>query len=315
MGRPEGVPGGVSVTVKLSIPREEYVIGGHLGCLGCGAVLAMRYLLKGLGPRTILSIPACCWAVLSGAYPKAYLSVPFVNTAFESTGASIAGVRAALEVRGVDDVAVVGFAGDGGTADIGLQALSGFMERGDDAIYVMYDNEAYMNTGIQKSSSTPYGAWTTTTPVRSGKGGKDQPKKDMMGIVLAHRVPYAATASVGFPEDLVKKARKAREIRGPKFLQILSPCPPGWRFSTEKTVEVARLAVDTKVFPIYEVEAGVYKINRKPYKPKPVTDYLRMQNRFAHFTDDMTERFQREVNQGWERLLRIEEVTAERPLW
>jgi 2-oxoisovalerate ferredoxin oxidoreductase beta subunit len=303
------------LAVRLSLPREEYVVGGHMACLGCGAVLAMRYLLKGLGPRTILSIPACCWAVLSGAYPKSFLNVPFVNTAFESTGASISGISAALEVRGLEDVTVVGFAGDGGTADIGLQALSGFLEREDNAIYVMYDNEAYMNTGIQKSGSTPYGAWTTTTPVGEGQRGKDKPKKDLMAIVLAHRVPYAATASIGFPEDLVRKAKKAKGIRGPKFLHILSPCPPGWRFSSEKTVEIARLAVDSKVFPLYEVEAGRYRITRKPPKPRSVAEYLKMQDRFGHFTAEMVERFQEEVERNWERLLSLEEISAERPLW
>ncbi len=303
------------MVVKLSIPREEYVVGGHMGCLGCGAALALRFLLKGLGPRTILSIPACCWAVLSGAYPWAQLGVPFVNTAFESTGASMAGIRAALEVRGVEDVAVVGFAGDGGTADIGLQALSGLLERREEAIYVMYDNEAYMNTGVQRSGATPYGAWTTTTPVGDELRGKVEPKKDLMGIVLAHRVPYAATASIGFPEDLVKKAKKAREIGGPSFLHIFSPCPPGWRFPTEKTVEISKLAVDAKIFPIYEVEEGVYRINRKPHKPRPVKDYLCVQERFGHLTDEMVDGFQEEVDKNWQRLLRMEEMTAETPLW
>ncbi|MCJ2520593.1 MAG: 3-methyl-2-oxobutanoate dehydrogenase subunit beta [Candidatus Thermoplasmatota archaeon] len=301
--------------VKLSLPQEEYVVGGHVGCLGCGAVLAMRYLLKGLGPRTILSIPACCWAVLTGSYPRAYLNVPFVNTAFESTGASIAGIRAALDIRGVEDVTVVGFAGDGGTADIGLQALSGMLERGDNAIYVMYDNEAYMNTGTQRSGSTPLGAWTTTTPVGGAGRGKEQPKKDMMGIILAHRVPYAATASVAFPEDLVRKARKAREIAGPTFLHIFSPCPPGWRFSSEKSVEIARLAVDAKVFPLYEVEEGTYRINRNPRKPIPVSDYMSLQERFGHLTKKMMELFQAEVDRNWEMLLRMVEITEEKPLW
>ncbi len=303
------------MVVKTSLPREEYVISGHLGCLGCGAVLAMRFLLKGLGPRTVLSIPASCWAVLSGGYPDAYIGVPFVNTAFESTGASIAGIRAALEIRGAHDVAVVGFAGDGGTADIGLQALSGTLERGDNTLYVMYDNEAYMNTGVQRSGSTPMGAWTTTTPAGELGGGKAQPKKDMMGIVLAHRVPYAATASVGFPEDLVRKARKTREIAGPKFLHVFSPCPPGWRFPSEKTVEIARLAVDSNVFPLYEVEAGVYRINRKPPKPRPVADYVRLQDRFGHFTEEVLKRLQTEVDRGWERLQKMAEVTGEQPLW
>lgn len=303
------------MAVKTSLPREEFVVGGHLGCLGCGAVLAMRFLLKGLGPRTMLSIPACCWAVLAGNYPKSYLNVPFVNTAFESTGASVAGIRAALEVRGVEDVAVVGFAGDGGTADIGLQALSGMLERGDDGLYVMYDNEAYMNTGIQRSGATPTGAWTTTTPVGEYGQGKLEQKKDMMGIVLAHRVPYAATASIGFPEDLVRKAQRAREIPGPKFLHILSPCPPGWKYSSEKTVEIARLAVDARVFPLYEVEGGVYKINRRPSKPRPVGEYFRTQDRFGHLQEEMVERAQAEVDRNWERLERMVEVTSERPLW
>ncbi len=301
--------------VKLSLPQEELVVGGHLGCLGCGAALAMRHLLKGLGSKTILSIPASCWAVLAGAYPTSYISVPFFNTAFESTGASISGIKAALEVRGIDDVAVVGFAGDGGTADIGLQALSGMLERGDDCIYVMYDNEAYMNTGNQRSGSTPAGAWTTTTPVGGLGKGKRQAKKDMMAIVLAHQVPYAATACIGFPEDLVKKAKKAREIEGPRFIHILSPCPPGWMYSSEKTVEIARTAVDSNVFPLYEVERGVYRITRKPHKPKPLSDYVEMQNRFGHMTEEMLEQFREQVERSWEALLKMEELTSERPLW
>lgn len=303
------------MAVKTSIPREEYVVGGHLGCLGCGAALAMRFLLKALGPRTILSVPASCWAVLAGNYPTSYLDVPFVNTAFESTGASVAGIRAALDVRGVEDVTVVGFAGDGGTADIGLQALSGMLERGDDGLYVMYDNEAYMNTGIQRSGSTPPGAWTTTTPVGERGHGKVQPKKDMMSVVLAHRPPYAATASIGFPEDLVRKAQRARELSGPKFLHILSPCPPGWRYGSEKTVEIARLGVDSGVFPLYEVAHGVYKITRRPSKPRPVADYLGTQDRFRHLTKGEVERIQAEVDANWERLERMAELTSERPLW
>ncbi|MFQ5907288.1 MAG: 3-methyl-2-oxobutanoate dehydrogenase subunit beta [Thermoplasmata archaeon] len=303
------------MTVRLSLPREELMVGGHLGCLGCGAALAMRFLLKGLGPRTILSIPACCWAVLAGSYPNSYLNVPFVNTAFEVTGASLAGIRAALEVRGIEDVAVVGFAGDGGTADIGLQALSGMLERGDDALYVMYDNEAYMNTGIQRSGATPQGAWTTTTPTRDLGSGKLQPKKDLMAIVVAHRVPYAATASIGYPEDLVKKARKARETRGPKFLHLFCPCPPGWRYSSERTVEVAKLAVDSHVFPLYEVVDGVYHVTRKSSKPKPVAEYLSIQDRFGHLTEETVQGISDQVERSWDSLLKIEELTAEGPLW
>ncbi|HUU07735.1 MAG TPA: thiamine pyrophosphate-dependent enzyme, partial [Thermoplasmata archaeon] len=239
---------------KTTIPEEEYTYPGNTGCPGCGANLVMRYLLKGLGDKTVLSIPACCWAVMPGYWPSNCLKVPLLYSAFEATGAAISGIRAALDMKGVDDVTVVGFAGDGGTVDIGLQALSGAAERQTDAVYVMYDNEAYMNTGIQRSGSTPWGAWTTTTPVGSTHDFKKEPKKDIMAIMLAHHVPYAATLSVAHPEDFVKKVKKAKEIRGFRFFHALSPCPPGWKLNPMKSIEVARLAVDTNVFPLYEVE-------------------------------------------------------------
>jgi len=258
----------------------------------------MRYLLKGLGPRTIVAIPACCWAVMSGPFPGSALKVPMIDCAFETTGATISGLRAALDARGEQDVTGVGFAGDGGTVDIGLQALSGMLERGTDALYVMYDNEAYMNTGIQRSGATPYGAWTTTT-----LRGKQEKKKDIMAIVLAHDIPYAATVSVGFPEDFVRKAERARAIHGPRFLHVFSPCPPGWRYPSERTIELARLAVDTKVFPLYEVDGGSWKITRKPPKDRPVREYLDAQGRFRHLTDAEAARIQEDVDARWRDLL------------
>jgi pyruvate/2-oxoacid:ferredoxin oxidoreductase beta subunit len=293
---------------KLTIPEEELMIPGHMGCLGCGGALAMRYVLKALGKRTIVSVPACCWAILSGIFPNTCLRVPMVNTAFEVTGASISGIRAALDALEIEDVNVLGWAGDGGTLDIGIQALSGAVERRHDFIYVCYDNEAYMNTGIQRSSGTPEGAWTTTTPVGETEAWKKGPKKNMVEIMVAHKIPYTATASVAYPEDLIKKVTKAKEIKGPKYIHIFAPCPTGWRMPPGKSVEIARLAVQTCAFPLYEVEDGVYNISKKP-KKKPITEYLKMQGRFKHMPADMVEKFQKNIDKEWELLLKKEEFT------
>ncbi|MGB2826041.1 MAG: 3-methyl-2-oxobutanoate dehydrogenase subunit beta [Thermoplasmata archaeon] len=280
---------------RVTIPEVEHAYPGSTGCPGCGANLVMRYLLKGLGDRTILTIPACCWAVMPGYWPSHCLKVPLVYCAFEATGASLSGIRAALDMKGVEDVTVVGFAGDGGTVDIGLQALSGAAERETDALYVMYDNEAYMNTGIQRSGATPWGAWTATTPVGPSRDYKREPKKDIMSIMEAHGIPYAATVSVAHPEDFVKKAKKAKDVRGFKFIHALSPCPPGWKMNPMKTVEVARLAVDTNVFPLYEIENGRVRITKKG-KGLPIKDYLSIQRRFGHLTEEEVKRMQESVD-------------------
>ncbi len=292
---------------KTTIPVEEFTYPGSTGCPGCGANLVMRYLLKGLGERTVVSIPACCWAVMPGYWPSNCLKVPMLYTAFEATGAAISGLRAAFDVKGVDDVTVVGFAGDGGTVDIGLQAMSGAAERRTDAIYVMYDNEAYMNTGIQRSGSTPYGAWTTTTPVGASHEFKKEPKKDIMAIMEAHDIPYAATVSVAHPEDFFKKAVKARSIKGFRFIHALSPCPPGWRANPMHSVEVARLAVETHYFPLYEIEDGKLRITRKD-KGAPVSEFLKLQGRFSHLTDAEIEVIQKAVDDAWEELLAREKA-------
>ncbi len=299
---------------RLTIPKEEYMYSGHVGCPGCGATLAMRYVLKGVGPNAILSVPACCWAVMSGAFPRTCIAVPFLDNAFEATGASLSGLRAGLNKLGVKDATVVGFAGDGGTVDIGIQSLSGALERRTDAIYVMYDNEAYMNTGVQRSGSTPAGAWTTTTQGGKAEDWKREPKKDIMAIVAAHRIPYAATVSVGFPEDFLKKIERAKATPGPRFIHVFSPCPPGWKFPPEKTVEMAKLAVDTNVFPLYEIIDGRYVISRRSGRPKPVAEYLKVQGRFDHLTPAEVEAIQREVDANWQRLVALEKLTAEVPL-
>jgi 2-oxoisovalerate ferredoxin oxidoreductase beta subunit len=296
---------------KLTIPPEELMESGHMACLGCGGTLAMRYALKALGPRTIISVPACCWAVIPGVWPYNCIKVPMLYNAFETTGASISGIRAALDAKGMEDINVVGWAGDGGTVDIGIQALSGAVERGHNIIYICYDNEAYMNTGIQRSGSTPVGAWTTTTPVGTTQDWKKAPKKNMVEIMVAHKIPYTATASTSYPEDFIKKLKKALTIKGPKYIQILAPCPTGWRSAPNETIELGRLAVTTCVYPLYEVEYGKYKITRKPGKQKPVMDYIRMQGRFRHLPAEELERIQEDVNREWELLLKKERITNE----
>ena len=204
-----------------------------------------------------------------------------------------------MDVQGQDDITVLAWAGDGGTFDIGLQALSGAAERDEDFLYICYDNEAYMNTGIQRSSATPKGAWTTTTP---DGYEEDRPKKDIVGILAAHRIPYVATASVAFPDDFVKKVEKAKRIRGTRFIHLLAPCPPGWKIASEASIEVARLAVHTKLFPLYEVEEGErYRITVQPLG-LPVREYLKRQGRFRALTDEEIEGIQREVDRRWAEL-------------
>ena len=295
---------------KLTIPSQELMYAGHSACPGCGPALSMRLLLKGLGPRTIVSVPACCWTVIDTPYPTTALRVGFLDNPIEATGASLSGLRAAADALGMKDVNIVGFAGDGGTVDIGLQALSGMLERRTNAIFVMYDNEGYMNTGIQRSGETPRGAWTTTTPIHGEHGGKAEEKKDIMGIVLAHHPSYAATVNPAFPEDFVRKAEKARDARGPRFLHALTPCPPGWKFSSEQTIAIGRLATETGLFPLYEVEDGVYRITRKGGTLKPVDAYVRLQGRFRHWHPDEVRALGEEARAGWERLLRLEQETA-----
>ena len=286
--------------IRSEITRDEGLMSGHLACQGCGGALAMKLALKALGPDTIVVIPACCWTIISGMFPYSALKVPIMHTAFETGGAAASGVRAALDMRGESHTNVLAWAGDGGTFDIGLQSLSGAAERNENIIYVCYDNEAYMNTGIQRSSATPEHAWTTTTPEGHPKDG---PKKNMVQILGAHKAPYVATASVAYPEDFMTKVKKAASIYGTKFIHVLAPCPPGWKISSELSIKVARLATDTKIFPIYEVEKGeVYRINIEP-KGLPVVEYLRMQGRFRHLSEKDVEQIQETTDYEWKSLL------------
>jgi pyruvate/2-oxoacid:ferredoxin oxidoreductase beta subunit len=261
----------------------------------------MRLALKALGEKTVVVVPACCWSIIAGAFPYSSLKVPLLHTAFETGGSAAAGVKAGLDARGDTETTVLTWAGDGGTMDIGLQALSGAVERNEDFIYACYDNEAYMNTGIQRSSSTPWGAWTTTTPVQHPN---DRPKKDIVAIMAAHRIAYTATATVAYPEDLVRKFQKAKGIRGTKFIHIFSPCPPGWKMEPAHSIRISRLAVESKVFPLYEVENGErWTITVQPKREAPLLEYLRLQGRFSHLSNEDIELMQDNVDLQWDKLV------------
>jgi pyruvate ferredoxin oxidoreductase beta subunit/2-oxoisovalerate ferredoxin oxidoreductase beta subunit len=280
-------------------PEQELMTPGHLACPGCGAAMAMRLALKSLGENTIVVIPACCWSIIPGPFPYSNLKLPLMHTAFETTGAAASGVRAALDIQGKTDTTVMGWAGDGGTFDIGLQALSAAAERNENIIYVCYDNEAYMNTGIQRSSATPLYSWTTTTPTNYPKM---DPKKHIGRIMAAHRIPYVASATPAYPHDLMAKFKKAKEINGMRFIHVLSSCTAGWKIPSENSIEVMRLAVESKVFPIYEIFDGErIQINIEP-KGVPVSDYLSKQGRFRHLSKEQIEIIQQKVDYEWELL-------------
>jgi len=295
------------IEIKNIVPRQELLDSGHLACPGCGASLAMRMVLKELGEKTIVVLPACCWSIIAGPYPQSSLHVPLYHTAFETAGAVASGVRAALDIRGDTETTVMAWAGDGGTFDIGLQALSGAAERNENFLYVTYDNEAYMNTGIQRSSATPWGAWTTTTPYDNPQSTK---KKDILSIMAAHRIPYAATASTAYPEDLLAKVRKARDTQGTRFLHILSPCPPGWKTPDEMTVELGRKAVQNRVFPLLEIEDGMRWRFTMESTGDPVEPYIRAQGRFKHLKDEDIARIQEDVDARYEYLQRMVRASA-----
>jgi pyruvate ferredoxin oxidoreductase beta subunit len=266
-----------------TMPEHDYelFISGNTTCAGCGLDLALRWAMKALGPRTALVTPASCLNVVIGVWPKAAPNFPFINMCFAAGASAATGVYHGLKARGIDDVTVLVFAGDGGTTDIGIQALSGAAERGTNIIYCCYDNEAYMNTGVQRSSSTPVGAITTTTYL-----GKKEQKKNLPAIMAAHNIPYVATASIADPLDLFDKFKKAKSIQGFKYIHVFAPCPPGWRIDTEKAVEVAKQAIDTGMWILYEIEDGVFRLTGKskrlldPSKRKPITDYISSQGRF-----------------------------------
>lgn len=293
------------VSIK-ELSKEEYLLKGHIACAGCGPAISLRLLFKALGNKVIMVVPACCSSVIPGPYPYTSFAVPVQNMLFEATGAVASGVVAALRQRGIKDVTVVGWAGDGGTVDIGIQALSGAAERETNFIYICYDNEAYGNTGVQRSGATPYGAWTTTTPT-----GKRERKKNMPLIMAAHRIPYVATACPSYPMDFINKIRKAQEIKGTKYIHLLTPCPTGWRCDASKTVEIGRLAVQTGMWMLFEIEYGKFKFNPPSNrlidkeKRRSVKEYLTLQGRFRNLTEEDIERIQRWIDEDWEQYCKL----------
>jgi len=268
------------------LPMEEPLSPGHRLCPGCGASIVVRQILLAAPKDAIIAEATGCLEVSTALYPYSAWNRPWVHSAFENAAAVASGVESgfkALTKRGEGrEHPIIVFGGDGGTYDIGIQALSGAIERGHRFLYVCYDNEAYMNTGIQRSGGTPLGAWTTTTQVGSARAGKVEAKKDLMSIIVAHHVPYAATASISHWRDLMTKVRKALSKDGPTFLHVMAPCTRGWRFDSAKTIRMSRLAVETRLFPLYEVEDGAYRITFPVPSPKPVEEYLKMQGRYAH---------------------------------
>lgn len=262
---------------------ENFFTAGHTACPGCGQSLAAKIVMNTAGKNTMVANATGCLEVFSTKAPETAWGVPWVHSLFENAAAVASGIEAALVHQGkIDSIRVIAQGGDGGTADIGLQALSGMLERGHDILYVCYDNEAYMNTGIQRSGLTPFDADTTTSPVGRKSMGNPKQKKPLLEICAAHYIPYAASASIGYPQDVQKKVKKALNIRGPKFLQIHVPCPLGWGSHPSQTIEIGRLAVQTGLFPLIEYEygkiSGVFKVT----KSKPILEYLSLQSRFKH---------------------------------
>ena len=268
-----------------SISREEFFYG-HKACAGCGGSLAVRAALKVLGKNAVSVLPAGCMSAVGFNFPQLCFSNNSIISTFAGTASMLTGVEAGLRARGFKDFTAVGFAGDGGTADIGIQALSGAIDRNDNIIYICYDNEAYVNTGIQKSGLTPFGAKTTTTPAGKNIHGNIRPKKNMFEIAAAHDIPYAATASVGYIDDFIAKVRKASQIQGTKYIHVIAPCPTGWGVPVDETINIAREVVDSGLWYLAEYENGEFTLNRKPKEFTSVEDYLRKQGRFRHLSDD-----------------------------
>lgn len=284
-----------------NLPDKELIYGAK-GCQGCGAFIASRLALKILGERTILLCPACCYAATTSNFPQNAMFFNNAITAFPGLAATTCGVASGAEMLGLDDVTVLALGGDGGTVDIGLQGLSGACERNDNIIYLCYDNEAYMNTGIQRSGSTPYGGWTTTTPVgKVTKGEQGHFRKNLFDIVTAHRIPYAATASVAYPKDFMEKMAKAKEIKGCRVIHISAPCPTGWGFDPSKTVELAKLAVESGLWQLLEYENDKVKISYQPKEFKDFIPYFK-QRRFRHFTDKDFEIVKEVRDTEWDRI-------------
>jgi pyruvate ferredoxin oxidoreductase beta subunit len=298
----------LNVYAVRTLTQKEYFAPGHRACQGCAEALAVRLVAKALGRNVIVAAATGCMEVISSPIPFTSWKVPWLHVAFENAAAVASGIESGLKaltrkaILPNKKIVTVAMAGDGGTADIGLQALSGALERGHNMIYICTDNEAYMNTGIQRSSSTPFGASTTTSPAGKVRMGQMTWKKNMPAIAAAHKIPYVATACPSYPIDLVQKVKKAANTEGPAYLHILAVCPTGWRSTPDLSIKLGRLAVETGVFPLYEVEKGRYRLNMDFPKLRPIKEYLKPQGRFRHLTDSMIEEIEKQIHLEYQEL-------------
>lgn len=289
----------------LLTPETEPFTPGHRACIGCGEALAVRLVCNAMGNDVIISNATGCMEIVSSPLPSTAWRVPWIHTLFENAAAVASGVESALKSldrkgkRPIGKTKVVAMGGDGATVDIGLQSISGALERGHDMLYICFDNEAYMNTGIQRSSATPFGAATTTSPAGKKSIGQQTWKKDMAKIAVAHNIPYVATACPSYPFDMMDKVKKGLEMDGPAYIHILSVCPTGWRSKPEESVSLGKLAVKTGVFPLYEVVNGKYRLTYNAEPLRPVKDYIKAQGRFRHLTDDMIGQIEERVQKEY----------------
>jgi len=289
----------------LGLQKEQLFVQGHRACAGCGAAIALHLITDALGKDCIIVNATGCMEIVSSPFPQSSWAVPYIHVAFENTPAVASGIVHALHAKGNEHTKVVVIAGDGATYDIGFGALSGMLERNEDVLYICYDNEAYMNTGIQRSSATPFGASTTTSTVGKAIRGKQELKKPIVEICAAHKIPYAASTSIAFPFDVYNKIQKALSFKGSKFLVIHAPCVPGWGYDTSKTIQMAKMAVESGVWKMVEYEQGKWKITQKP-KFTPVKDYLKAQKRFKHLTDPEFAIIEREIKEEYGQLEKME---------
>jgi len=297
-----------SVFVPRLVTTKELFAPGHRACIGCGEALAVRHVCKALGKDVVIANATGCMEIVSSALPTTTWRVPWIHSLFENTAAVASGIESGLKVlrrKGKIEnkkITVVAMGGDGATCDIGLQALSGALERGHNFIYVCFDNEAYMNTGIQRSSATPFGASTTTSPTGKKSIGQITWKKNMPAIAAAHDIPYVATACPSYPFDLFDKIKRAKEIDGPAYIHVYSVCPTGWRSAPELSVQLGRLAVETGIFPLYDIDHGRYKLSMEFSPLRPITEYTKLQGRFRHLTADVLQQIQDKVVKNYEEL-------------
>lgn len=285
------------------LSKDEFFYG-HKACAGCGGSLAVRNALKVIGKNAFAVLPAGCMSAVGFNFPQLCFANNAIISTFAGTASMLTGIEAGLRAKGITDFTAVGFAGDGGTADIGIQALSGTIDRNDNILYICYDNEAYMNTGIQKSGLTPFGAKTTTTPAGKNIHGNIRPKKNMFEIVSAHNIAYSATASIGYMEDFMNKVKKACGISGTKYIHVIAPCPTGWGIPVSDTVEISREIVDCGLWYLAEYENGEFTLNHDPKEFTDIAEYLKKQSRFRHLTDEDIQIIIKSRDAKWEKIRR-----------